>query len=243
MANDLPRLDWNRHAIFLDFDGTLAPIVARPEQAGIDDRTRDAVALMLQKTGGALAILSGRDLADLDAMLAPLRLPAAASHGVVRRDAAGNVRRDEGAAEQLAAAADRMEDFARRRDLLIERKAGAVTVHYRSNPEAGDESRALVDEIVAGSDGLRAIHGNMVSEAAVAGADKGRALDAFMAEPPFSGRTPFVAGDDTTDEDAFGAAQRRGGLALKIGPGPSAAGLRVDRIDEFLEWMHGAAKG
>jgi trehalose 6-phosphate phosphatase len=242
MQDDLPPLDWQRHAIFLDFDGTLAPIVPRPEQAAIGGQTREAVALMLEKTGGALAILSGRDLADIDAKLAPLRPPAAASHGVVRRDGQGHVRRDEGAAEQLSAAAERMEDFARPRDLLVERKAGAVTVHFRNHPEAGDAARALVDEIVSDSQGLRAIHGNMVSEVAVAGANKGHALDAFMAEPPFAGRTPFVAGDDTTDEDAFEAAQRRGGLALKIGDGPSAARLRVSEIEAFLAWLHRAAE-
>lgn len=242
MPDDLPRLDWRSHAVFLDFDGTLAPIVPRPEQAGISDRTRAAVARLLERTDGALAIVSGRDLDDLDDRLAPLRLPAAASHGVVRRDGAGNIRRDESAAERLAAAAERMNDFAGPRDLLIERKAGAVTVHYRNHPEAGDAARALVDEIVADSQGLRAIHGNMVSEVAVAEANKGHALDAFMAEAPFAGRTPFVAGDDTTDEDAFEAAQRRGGLALKIGTGPSVARLRVDEIDDFLDWLHRAAE-
>jgi trehalose 6-phosphate phosphatase len=82
----------------------------------------------------------------------------------------------------------------------------------------------------------------MVSEVAVAGANKGLALDAFMAEPPFAGRTPFVAGDDTTDEDAFEAAERRGGLALKIGHGPSVATLRVPVIEDFLDWLHRAAE-
>ncbi len=242
MGDDLPWLDWRTHAVFLDFDGTLAPIVPRPEQAAISPETRDAVARLARATGGALAILSGRDLADLDRMLAPLRPAAAASHGVVRRDDAGNIRQDETAAARLAAAAERMEEFARPRDLLIERKAGAVTVHYRSRPEAGDAARALVNEIVAGSQRLRAIHGNMVSEVAVAEANKGRALDAFMEEPPFAGRTPFVAGDDTTDEDAFEAAQARGGLALKIGPGPSAARLRASEIGRFLDWLHDAAR-
>ena len=237
-----PRLDWRTHAVFLDVDGTLAPIVPRPEQAAVSPETRAAVAWLIEATGGALAVLSGRDLADLDRMLAPLRPPAAASHGVVRRDGRGNVRRDEGAAGRLAAAAERMEQFAGPRDLLIERKAGAVTVHYRNHPDAGDAARALVDEIVAGSQGLRAIHGNMVSEVAVAEANKGHALEAFMAEPPFAGRTPFVAGDDTTDEDAFEAAQRLGGLALKIGEGPSAARLRVAEIGGFLDWLHAAAR-
>jgi trehalose 6-phosphate phosphatase len=241
MGDDLPRLDWRTHAVFLDFDGTLAPIVPRPEQAAIAAETRAAVARLIELTGGALAILSGRDLADLDRMLAPLCPAAAASHGVVLRDGAGRLRRDDGAAARLAAAISEMEDFAAPRDLLVERKAGAVTVHYRNHPDAGGAARALVDRIVSGSQGLRAIHGNMVSEVAVAEANKGRALDAFMSEPPFAGRTPFMAGDDTTDEDAFEAAQRLGGLALKIGDGPSAARLRVAGIGCFLDWLHRAA--
>ena len=243
VSPNLPRLDWRRHALFLDFDGTLAPIVPRPEDAAASAETRRAVETIMARTGGAVALLSGRDLTDLDARIAPLKPPAAGSHGVVRRDAAGRLRRDEASGEELAEATARVEDFARRHGLLVERKAGAVTVHYRAQPDAAAASRALADEIVAATQGLRAIHGNMVSEIAVLAANKGHALDAFMAEPPFAGRIPVMAGDDTTDEDAFRAAQRHGGIGLKIGAGPTAATHRAATIDDFLAWLHGAAPG
>ena len=241
-TTDLPRLDWDRHALFLDFDGTLAPIVPRPEDAAASPETRRAVERIVERTGGAVAILSGRDLTDLDARLAPLKLPAAGSHGVVRRDAAGQLRRDAATGEELAAACSRVEEFAAQHGLLVERKAGAVTLHYRNKPEAADPSRELADEIVAATEGLRAIHGNMVSEIAVLAANKGHALDAFMDEPPFAGRIPVMAGDDTTDEDAFEAAQRRGGIGLKIGTGPSIANARAETIEGFLAWLHRAAE-
>lgn len=234
---DLPRPDWDRHALFLDFDGTLAPIVPRPEDAAASPETRCAVERIVRRTGGAVAMLSGRDLTDLDARMAPLKLPAAGSHGVVRRDAQGRLHRDEATGEELAHATERVEAFARRHGLLVERKAGAVTVHYRAQPHAAEDSRALADEIVAATQGLRAIHGNMVSEIAVLAANKGHALDAFMDEPPFAGRVPIMAGDDTTDEDAFEAAQRRGGIGLKIGTGETLARARVPRIEDFLAWL------
>lgn len=239
----LPRLDWSRHALFLDFDGTLAPIVPRPEDAAASPETRRAVEAIIEKTGGAVALLSGRDLTDLDKRIAPLKPPAAGSHGVVRRDAAGRLHQDAATGEELAAATARIEEFARQHGLLVERKSGAVTVHYRNLPDAAVPSRALADEIVAATQGLRAIHGNMVSEIAVLAANKGHALDAFMAEPPFAGRIPVMAGDDTTDEDAFEAAQRHGGIGLKIGTGRTAATARVGTIDEFLAWLHRAARG
>lgn len=235
-------LDWDRHALFLDFDGTLAPIVPRPEDAAASAETRRAVERIAGRTGGAVALLSGRDLRDLDARVAPLKLPAAGSHGVVRRDGKGRLHHDEATGDELAQACARVEAFAGEHGLLVERKAGAVTVHYRSKPDAADRSRALADEIVAATQGLRAIHGNMVSEIAVLAANKGHALDAFMAEPPFAGRVPVMAGDDTTDEDAFGAAARHGGMGLKIGPGPTAAGTRFDTIEAFLDWLHRAAE-
>lgn len=239
----LPTLDWTRHALFLDFDGTLAPIVARPEDAAASPETVRAVERLVEKTGGALALLSGRDLTDLDARVAPLKLPAAGSHGVVRRDAAGRLHRDEASGEELAHAIERVEAFARRHDLYVERKAGAVTVHYRSAPDAAGPSRALADEIIAATQGLRAIHGNMVSEIAVLAANKGHALEAFLEEPPFAGRIPVMAGDDTTDEDAFEAAQRRGGVGLRIGDAPSVATARAPTIETFLEWLRRAAEG
>src|SRR5690625_1567371 len=233
--------DWQRNALFLDFDGTLAPIVPRPEDAAASADTCRAVARIAELAGGAVAILSGRDLADLDRRLAPLNLPAAGSHGAVRRDASGRLHRTEISAPELAGAVTLLEQFAAPRDLLVEHKTGAVTVHYRNRPEQADSARKLVDAITADAPALRAIHGNMVSEIATRSANKGHAHREFMEEPTFAGHVPVMVGDDTTDEDAFRMAAALGGVGLKIGAGETAATYRVSEIGDFLDWLHRSA--
>jgi trehalose 6-phosphate phosphatase len=233
-----PRIDWDAHALFLDLDGTLAPIAARPGDAAVARETRAALARLAPRMGGALAILSGRPLAEIDRMLAPLTLPAAGSHGAERRDAAGRLAGGGAGAPALAAAAERIGAFATPEGLLVERKAGAVTLHYRGREELAARARASIDAAAADAPELRAIHGHLVSEVALPGAHKGRALAAFMEEPPFAGRAPVAVGDDTTDEDAFAAAQAMGGTGVRIGPGETVARARLPDIGAFLAWLH-----
>ncbi len=229
--------DWTSDALFLDFDGTLAPIVDRPEQAALAPGTRRVLGDLARRTGGAVAVLSGRGLADLDAKLAPLPIAAAGAHGAEIRRAGERSAGERPPHAALAGAAAAVAAFGARHDLLVERKAGAVTLHYRSAPALADDARALVDRLAAEGAGLRALHGLMVSEVALDGTDKGTALRRFMADPPFAGRRPIAAGDDTTDEDAFRAAQAMGGVGIKIGPGPSAARRRAASIEVFLDWL------
>ncbi|GMG82047.1 trehalose-phosphatase [Paralimibaculum aggregatum] len=240
---DALRPDWDRTALFLDFDGTLAPIVDRPEDAAMAPATRAAVAAIRARTGGAVALISGRALADLDARTAPLALPAAGSHGAEFRSPGSGAETAAGAAARLAPAAAAIAALAGAEGLLMERKPGSVTLHYRSRPALGGAVRALVERLAAEGAGLRALHGLMVSEVALAGIDKGTALRSFMAAPPFAGRSPIAAGDDTTDEDAFRAARALGGTGIKIGPGPTAASHRAPGIAAFLDWLARRAAG
>lgn len=175
-------------------------------------------------------------------MLPPLVLPAAGSHGAERRGADGRVTRNPDGQALLDAAAERIGAFANDTGLLVERKAGAVTLRYRSHPETAGACRDLIDGLAFAQSGLRALHGDMVSELALPDAHKGRALDAFMAEPPFRGRTPVAVGDDTTDEDALAAAQALRGIGILIGPGVTVATIRMPDIDSFLDRLHAAAE-
>lgn len=231
-----PAPDLATAAFFLDFDGTLAPIAPRPDLARIGDGTRAILERLEAALGGALAIVSGRSLADLDALLAPLVLPAAGSHGLERRTASGAIEAADGG-PPLQAEIARIVAFGEARGLLVERKRAGVAVHYRERPELEAECLAEVDAAVARLAGVRAVHGKMLAEFALAGADKGSAVDAFMAEAPFKGRQPIFIGDDRTDEDGFRAAIAAGGQAIKIGPGPTAAPYRLPDIDAFLAWL------
>lgn len=231
----LPPVDPSAVAMFLDFDGVLAPIVATPDLSGLAPRTRASLAALYGRLDGALAVVSGRALDDLESRLAPLALPAAGSHGLEMRFGAGPAERPQ-IDDVVRAAIDEVVAFAESHALIVERKAAGASVHYRTRPEMAELCLETVDRVAAGA-GLRVVHGKMIAEMSVDASDKGKAVAAFMDTAPFKGRRPLVAGDDVTDEDAFRVVVAMGGVAVKVGDGPTAANWRARDIDEFLDWL------
>lgn len=223
--------------MFLDFDGTLAPIVDDPASARISSNTRRTIERLRLLSDGAVAMLTGRELADLDNLLGASSMPAAGSHGLEMR---GIVSVDTTGACQdarLAEPARVLGEYGRENELLVEFKPGAVAVHYRARPALGAACREMVERVASSNEALRFMHGNMVSEVALAGIDKGTALRQFMTHLPFAGRLPVMAGDDVTDEDAMAAAQDLGGFGIKIGAAASVARYRLADTETFLSWL------
>ena len=223
-----------RTAFFLDFDGTLARIVPDPEQASVTAQTLAALRRLRQAAGGAVAIVSGRSIAQLDRMLHPLRLPAAGVHGLERRNAAGAVLAtpfDAALQRQLAAAVGAF--VGERPGLLAEVKPGSVALHYRKRPEMETASLAFAIEVARADPRIHIMPGKKVVEMKLAPRTKGDAIADFMAEAPFSGRRPFFAGDDVTDEVGFSLVNGMDGVSLKVGPGETHARYRVDGIEAF----------
>ena len=213
-------------AVFLDFDGTLVDLAPTPDGVRLEPGVVEALALLAERHGGALALISGRPVAQIDAMLAPLVLPVAGVHGVERRGADGQL--------HVAATPDVAPVLARARalaamypGLLVEQKRGAVALHYRLAPELEHLCSQEMTAAVQACPGVLLLHGKMVLEAKPAATDKGGAIAAFMQETPFAGRRPVFAGDDTTDEAGFVFVQQVGGQGVKVGSGPSAATLRL----------------
>jgi len=229
-------LDLAAHAFFLDFDGTLAPIVARPSEVRMADGTRALLDRLMRATGGAVAVISGRGMADLRSHLQGLPLALSGSHGHETSLPGGPAQPGAQPQPALEAVFADLRIVADTDALLVERKAGAVALHYRNRPDLADACRAAVAS-AADVHGLRCLHGNMVSEAVVAGVDKGVALRRFLAHAPFAGRVPVMIGDDTTDEDGFVAAQQNGGFGLRIGAVETAARYRVATMDDALAWL------
>lgn len=228
----LPR----RAALFLDFDGTLAELAPTPGEVQVTPDVIDLVGALHRRLDGALAIVTGRRLGDLDRLLAPLRLPGAGLHGAEMRFANGSV-----SAARPAAAAARLAESLRRRlgqdsRLLVEYKGAAVALHFRRAPERARECLATMRELAAGS-GLELIDGKLVIEARPAGANKGRAVRELAAQPPFRGRTPVFVGDDATDEDGFAAAAAQGGYGVKVGPGETHAEFGCPTIADVQAWL------
>jgi trehalose 6-phosphate phosphatase len=186
--------------------------------------------------GGALAVVSGRQIDVIDRFLAPLRLPAAGEHGVQRRDADG--RMQEQRAPDLATVLDAANELARVHEgLLVERKHAAIALHYRLAPQLEAVCRDAMARVIDGQPQLELMHGKFVFEVKPAGINKGVAIEAFMHEAPFTGRVPVFAGDDTTDESGFAIVQPRGGIAIKVGTGPSQALHRLDSPRAVFEWL------
>jgi trehalose 6-phosphate phosphatase len=239
----LPRLtDPRGLAMFLDFDGTLVEIAAKPDAVRLTDRTRATLTRLQHALGGALAIVTGREIDVVDAMLAPFHCPVAGVHGLVRRDATGRVH-DVGVAPGfLDSAEHQLAEFAGRHPvLLVERKSHAIALHYRADPSLEALCLAEMERLVRPYDQIRLVAGKMVIEARPAGGDKGSAVADFMRERPFDGRRPFFAGDDVTDEDAFRVVNEFDGVTLKIGNGDSFARFRLADTATFLGWLETTA--
>jgi trehalose 6-phosphate phosphatase len=191
--------------------------------------------------GGALALVSGRTIADLDYLFAPLRLPAAGLHGIERRDARGHIHRDEAQAS-LDEIRTALGDFATKHaGVMVEDKTHAIAMHYRQAPEAKSDLRAEVRRLVEGRPDLQILDGKMVFEIRPRGIDKGTAIKAFLAEPPFVGRLPIFLGDDVTDEDGFAIVNALGGHSIRVGRTASTAARfhlpDVAAVIEWLEWL------
>jgi trehalose 6-phosphate phosphatase len=226
-------------AFFFDIDGTLAEIAPRPGDAFVPPAGLAALARLQERTGGAVAAVSGRRLEDADRLLAPLRLPVAALHGAIRR-------RPDGALSRLAvdpAAVAAMQArvaaaIAPVGGLFVEQKETGLALHYRAAPERIEEARRIVTAAVAeAGPGFTIQPGKMVFEIRPAGADKGAAIAAFMAEAPFRTRLPVFAGDDATDEHGFAFVNSVGGVSIKVGAGASAARYGTEGVHAFLQWL------
>ncbi|SDV51009.1 trehalose-phosphatase [Chitinasiproducens palmae] len=233
----LPPID--RSAFFFDFDGTLVDLAATPEGVTVSPSVVPLLTRLQALSGGALAVVSGRPLAALDAFLHPLVFAAAGSHGAERREPNGAVSRIGHGDARLAAMHTQLEGtVAAHEGLLLERKDVALAVHYRLAPTLGDVVRAAAEAAVAPyADTFTLQPGKMVVEIKPSGVDKGRAIDAFMAQAPFAGRTAVFLGDDLTDEKGFAVVNRLGGMSVKVGEGETLAPYRLATVTACIEWI------
>jgi trehalose 6-phosphate phosphatase len=228
-------------ALFLDLDGTLIEIADTPEAVRVDTRLCQWLVELRHALDGALALVSGRAIADVDRLIGMPNLAIAGLHGLERRDVAGCVHRAvmvglEDARERLVAFAGRWPG------VRVEDKGATIALHYRQAPDAEAKARALVQEIVTDRTDLAALQGKMVVEIKPQHANKGAAIQAFMAEPPFQGRIPVFAGDDVTDEDGFAVVNRLGGHSIRVGGvEPTQAQRRLPDVKAMLAWIEHTA--
>ena len=226
-------------SLFLDFDGTLVELAERPELVVVPADLPPILTQLEQRLGGALAIVTGRALGTLDELLAPARLTVAAAHGTEGRLPGGEAF---GPSEAAVAEADRIfaqlaSRFVGEPRVILEKKAGAVALHYRQVPELEGQCREAINAVVGEAEGFHIVEGKFVFEVRPSGTDKGTAVAALMQLPPFRGRTPVFFGDDRTDEDGFAAVQALGGLGVKVGVGQTSAHYRTNSVTSMRELL------
>jgi trehalose 6-phosphate phosphatase len=232
--------DW---ALFLDVDGTLLGIAPRPDAVEVDAPLRQLLGRLCGAADGALALVSGRSVDDVERLFAPLKLCVAGQHGAERRDFAGRLHRQVRQPVGLRVAAERLGRFvAERPGLVLENKGLNIAVHYRNAPgyerEVGEQFAETIAEL--GED-FELQAGKMVFELKPAGQSKGAAIAQYMREEPFRGRVPVFVGDDLTDESGFAVTNKLGGHSIKVGAGPSAASWRLPDPDGVRTWLRSLA--
>lgn len=242
MINNAPPLENLQPAttaFFFDCDGTLARIVDQPDAAGVDADILQCLQTLWRATDGALAIVSGRSILQLDTMLSPLKLPLAGVHGIERRNGDGVIFRPDFDAQAVGAIAEELERFvAQHQGLVCEVKSASVALHYRMRPELEPDALSLMSRVAGEHAAFRLLRGKMVAELSASHRTKGDAIEDFMQEAPFAGRLPVFVGDDVTDEDGFAVLGRYSGLGIKIGEGPTLAAHRIATLDGFHAWLH-----
>jgi trehalose 6-phosphate phosphatase len=235
-------VDW---AYFLDVDGTLIDIADTPGAAFVDTELLDLIARLYQKSGGAMALVSGRSISDLEHLLGTLHLPLAGQHGLERRDAAGRLWMHAAPPEAKCTIKDALAPvLAQHPGLLLEDKGLTLALHYRQAPQLAAYAHRLMGQLASDAHaGLEVQPGKRVAEVKPSGIDKGTAVSEYLAESPFKGRRPVFIGDDLNDEHGFAEVNRLQGISIKVGKGKSCARFRLPDVVAVRRWLGDILKG
>ncbi len=233
-----PRRDW---ALFFDIDGTLIDLAPTPDAVVVPAALRADLAALLRQLG-AVALVSGRPLSGIDALFAPLVLPASGQHGAEARLGAEHDVAPPSPA--LRAIVMPLQQFAAdHHGVLIEDKGDSVAVHYRMAPTLAEDVDALAHRLIEGVPELEALTSKMAIDIKPKAISKANAIRWFMARPPFAGRLPVFVGDDRTDEAGFAAVNEIGGHAVRVGDlAESDARFSLNSSAAVREWIAGLVR-
>jgi trehalose 6-phosphate phosphatase len=228
-------------ALFLDIDGTLLELAPTPALVHVHEDVTERLPALARELDGAVALITGRAIADADGLFPGLSLPMAGQHGTERRSADGTIHRHRLPQPGIARLRRELARFAARHPgVTLEDKGATLALHYRQAPRlAAHVHRTMRAQVAAGARGRawRVQPGKGIVELRPDGRDKGTAIAEFMAEPPFRGRMPVFLGDDRTDEFGFAAVARMGGWSVKVGAGPTRARYRLPDVAAVRRWI------
>jgi trehalose 6-phosphate phosphatase len=214
-AGDLRR----RLALFLDIDGTLVDLAATPQAVQVPDMLAGVLSALEATLDGALALVTGRSLTDVDRLFAARRFVVGAQHGGEMRGPARQPRQEMVFVAALNRLRPRLETILPSwPGLLLEDKGRSIAIHYRQNPSISFELKTVLHRILsAETEALELLEGKCVFEIKPKSFDKGDVVRALMTVAPFKGRIPIFIGDDETDRAGMAASRAHGGCAIRVG--------------------------
>jgi len=227
-------------ALLLDVDGTILDVAPTPQSVRVPPDLPPVLSALSRRTGGALAFVSGRPLADLDRIFAPLQLPAIGGHGAELRVAAGEPPMpgrisalDSALKRKFAAIAGAGSG------IIVEDKGYSLALHYRLAPDKGPLVRQLAEQVCADQPAseIELLPGKSMVEIKQAGFDKASAVRELMSHPPFAGRRPVFVGDDVTDRSVFAAMPEFRGIAICVGAKLASVDYAFDRPSDVRRWL------
>jgi trehalose 6-phosphate phosphatase len=226
-------------ALLLDIDGTILDLAPAPQEVWVPADLRNTLSRLETLTGGALALVSGRSLHDIDLIFSPLQLAAVGGHGAELRVTPGS--------EVVTRARELNPAFKRKLatltelgpGILVEDKGYSLALHYRLAPDQGDALRAAIQNICASvpRGTVEILSGKLVFEIKMAGINKAGAVRELMQYPPFKGRKPIFIGDDTTDEPVFPILSQFGGLGFSVGRVVADVNGHFEKPESVRAWL------
>ena len=227
-------------AVLLDIDGTLLDLMPTPREVWVPPGLAKTLNRLYQRTGGALALVSGRSLNDIDLIFAPDVFPAVGGHGAEMRI--------EGDNDAVAAHAPPLDKELKRRlaaiaklspGILLEDKGYSLALHYRLAPHAEKAIYAAVSLIRADLPDapIEVLPGKQVCEIKHSGFTKASGVRELMTHPPFRGRKPFFIGDDVTDESVFAIMPDLDGIAFSVGRRARGVAGHFDAPSDVREFL------
>jgi trehalose 6-phosphate phosphatase len=229
-------MDW---AWFFDIDGTLVEIASLPSRIIVHDELLPAIAKLHILTGGAVSLITGRAISDVDRFFDLPGISVAGQHGLELRVADGETSAHPVPEEALRRLRDALTDaIGPHPGLVAEFKGMSIALHYRMAPALASYSHRLLRSLGAKYAPDFVIQkGKRVVELKPPGADKGEVIRRLMTTEPFRRRTPVFVGDDLTDEAGFAIVNEMSGYSVKVGPGPTCACFRLRTVTQVREWL------
>jgi len=227
-------------AFLLDIDGTLLDLAPTPREVWVPPDLTSTLRRLHERTNGALALVSGRSLNDIDLIFAPDQFPAVGGHGAEMRLSVDS--------EAVAIHAPPMDKELKRRlatiaklspGILLEDKGYSLALHYRLAPHAEKAIYEAVSLIRADLPNapIEVLPGKCVCEIKPSGFDKATGVRELMSHLPFRGRRPIFIGDDVTDESVFALMPDIGGLAFSVGRRAQRVAGHFDEPRDVRAWL------